>query len=293
MAHYYENESAYHRAVSEIAEERPSAEERPLLEAIRELSRRSDEAARAPKTGAVLDIGCGTCGSAEALLEATGASTFYGVDASPFAIAEAQREHPSYRLSVGDAAALKFPDGSFDAVLSTYVLEHMVYPERVLDEAVRVTRAGGLIAWIVPVRDLPWMTPASLRHRARSPAFVARFTAERWTEAIRLRFDPAYFAFRSVDDPIALRNEHGYSFQQDDDLVYVGSSREIQKYLETKGCSIAWRSSRDISSFVANGRRPLVDLARRAVFFGFRLSLGALDAADYTTTVSLIARKSG
>lgn len=258
-----------------------------MLEAIRRLTTRAS-----PSTERrALEIGCGTCGSAEALLSASGASTYVGVDASPFAINDARRAHPLYQLSVGDAAALDLPDDAFDVVYSAYVLEHMVYPERMLDEALRVTKPGGLIALIVPVCDLPWAMPASLRDRTGEAPFVLVYTASRWAEAVRLRFDPSYFAFRSVDDPIVLRSPPGYTFAPDDDQVYVGSTLEVTKYLERRRCSVEWRASRDISSFIANGRRPLVDLARRAAFLGFRLSIATLDPAAFTTTVSLVARK--
>lgn len=288
LTQYYAGSSTYHGAIGEAAEERPSAEERPVLAALAALS--AKDRAEGSAARAVLDIGCGACGSAEALLAATGASAYYGVDASPFAIEEARRAHPAYHLAVGDATALDFPDGMFDVVLSTYVLEHMVYPERMLDEAVRVTRPGGLIALIVPVSDLPWAMPASLRHKRGDVKLAARYTLERWAEALRLRYDPAFFAWRSVEDPIALRQPPGYAFLPDDDLVYVGSTRELKKYLAAKGCEVVWQASRDIASYIANGRRPLVDLARRAAFLCFRASVATLDAQEYTTTVSLIVR---
>ncbi|HEY3629510.1 MAG TPA: methyltransferase domain-containing protein [Jatrophihabitantaceae bacterium] len=46
---------------------------------------------------------------------------------------------------VADAHDLPLPDAGFDAVLLRYVLQHVATPARVLSEAVRVLRPGGLL----------------------------------------------------------------------------------------------------------------------------------------------------
>lgn len=50
----------------------------------------------------------------------------------------------------GDALALPFPDGSFDAVIISEVMEHIPDDRRVLAEMVRVLRPGGRLAVTVP-----------------------------------------------------------------------------------------------------------------------------------------------
>lgn len=51
-----------------------------------------------------------------------------------------------------DAHDLPFMDGAFDAVVTTAVLEHVLYPERVAAEITRVLRQGGLL-----YSELPFM----------------------------------------------------------------------------------------------------------------------------------------
>lgn len=51
-----------------------------------------------------------------------------------------------------DGHDLPFPDGTFDAVITTAVLEHVLYPERVAAEIARVVRIGGLL-----YSELPFM----------------------------------------------------------------------------------------------------------------------------------------
>jgi ubiquinone/menaquinone biosynthesis C-methylase UbiE len=58
---------------------------------------------------------------------------------------------------VGSATAMPFPDNSFDAVWTIWVLEHVPEPERMLMEIRRVLKPNGLLylrpAWTVP----PWV----------------------------------------------------------------------------------------------------------------------------------------
>lgn len=49
-----------------------------------------------------------------------------------------------------DARALSFADDSFDRVIATHVLEHMVDPQRVLREWARVLRSGGVLSLVLP-----------------------------------------------------------------------------------------------------------------------------------------------
>ncbi len=52
---------------------------------------------------------------------------------------------PHFRIVVGDVLDLPFPDASFDAVTSLYLLEHVTDVERALLEMMRVLRKGGLL----------------------------------------------------------------------------------------------------------------------------------------------------
>jgi ubiquinone/menaquinone biosynthesis C-methylase UbiE len=102
----------------------------------------------------VLDVGTGTGLVARvAAPEVRWTGSVTGVDVNP-AMLEVAREaaafvHPPIEWAEGDAAALPFPDGSFDAVLSQLVL--MFVPDRgaALREMRRVTAPGGRMAFSV------------------------------------------------------------------------------------------------------------------------------------------------
>ena len=52
----------------------------------------------------------------------------------------------------GDALRLPFPDGTFDRIIASEVLEHLWDDERAISELVRVLRVGGRLAVTVPTR---------------------------------------------------------------------------------------------------------------------------------------------
>ena len=54
------------------------------------------------------------------------------------------------RIVAAVGEALPFPDQSFDLIYSSYVLEHVQNPEKVLAEAVRVLKAGGTAVFELP-----------------------------------------------------------------------------------------------------------------------------------------------
>jgi SAM-dependent methyltransferase len=78
-----------------------------------------------------------------------------GVDVAEAMVALAGRLHPDLDVRLGDAHALPFPDGSFDAVVANFLLLHSGAPERAVAEFARVLAPGGRVAltvWDVPER---------------------------------------------------------------------------------------------------------------------------------------------
>lgn len=93
----------------------------------------------------LLDVACGP-GAVAAEAHLRGADVV-GVDFSPNMVAEAKARHPALKFRHGDAEALQFEDGSFDAVVIGFGLHHFPFPNRAVAEASRVLRRGGRLAF--------------------------------------------------------------------------------------------------------------------------------------------------
>jgi ubiquinone/menaquinone biosynthesis C-methylase UbiE len=112
--------------------------------------RRSLELLGLTAGGSVLDVGCGNGPELAALAQIVGPTgRVVGLDRSSALIADAQArgllESGPIELLVGDAEALPFEDGQFDACRIDRTLQHLDHPEVALSEMRRVTRAGGTV----------------------------------------------------------------------------------------------------------------------------------------------------
>ncbi|WP_370088650.1 class I SAM-dependent methyltransferase [Streptacidiphilus sp. MAP12-16] len=99
----------------------------------------------------VLDVGTGTGTVAAAACERGAKVT--AVDAEPSMVELAARAVPSAEVQLAVLPELPFGDGTFDAVVGNFVLNHVGSPRDALAELRRVVRPGGRIAltiWAVP-----------------------------------------------------------------------------------------------------------------------------------------------
>jgi len=95
----------------------------------------------------VLDVGTGTGALASALLKSGPGVQVVGIDPSAGFIAYAQKDlGPRARFEVGDAQALKFADGSFDAAMALLVMNFVPDAGKAALEMRRVTRPGGTVS---------------------------------------------------------------------------------------------------------------------------------------------------
>jgi AhpD family alkylhydroperoxidase len=104
--------------------------------------------------GDVLEIGIGTGLN---LAHYTPGASVDGIDASEPALAiaarRASRLHRGVTLTAGGAAALPYPDGSFDVVVATFVLCSVGDVTSTLHESQRVLRPGGTLRLLEHARS--------------------------------------------------------------------------------------------------------------------------------------------
>jgi ubiquinone/menaquinone biosynthesis C-methylase UbiE len=117
-----------------------------------------------------LDAGCGT-GFLSFELAARG-HRVTGIDFAASMLEQARNKAaaggPGVRFEQGDAENLRFPDGSFDLVVSRHVLWTLPHPEAAVAEWVRVLRPGGRLAVIDSQFDAGALSPQRENARASS-----------------------------------------------------------------------------------------------------------------------------
>lgn len=101
---------------------------------------------RLPTGASVLDLGCG-CGLPVARALTSSGHRVIGVDISAVQIDRARRLVPSATFLRADATRIRFPDGSFDAVICLYALIHMPIDDQaqLIAGIARWLRPGGLL----------------------------------------------------------------------------------------------------------------------------------------------------
>lgn len=98
-----------------------------------------------------LDVGAGTGALSRTILDRAAPEAVTGLDASAGFVQHASARVADRRASfrVGDAQALPFDDGAFDAAVSGLVLNFVPAPARMVAEMCRVVRRGGAVGLYV------------------------------------------------------------------------------------------------------------------------------------------------
>jgi SAM-dependent methyltransferase len=99
----------------------------------------------------VLEVCCGLgYGAGVALARQARA---VGIDFAPAMVEAARARYPAAVFKQGDAEALDFDSGDFDAVICAFGVNHLQHPALAMSEALRVLRPGGMYAftmWCAP-----------------------------------------------------------------------------------------------------------------------------------------------
>ena len=131
----------------------------------------------------LLDVATGP-GYVAASAAARGARVV-GVDFSAPMVAHARTVNPAVEFQEGDAEALSFKDGSFDAVVMNFGMLHLSRPERAMTEAARVLKPGGCYAFTV------WAKP----DEAVGFGIILKAIQSHGNPGVQLPQGPSFFRF--------------------------------------------------------------------------------------------------
>lgn len=127
-------------------------------------------------TGRILDIGC----SAAFFLHVAKERGWkpQGAEIAKWAVDFSQKEL-GVDVFHGMLADAKFPDGHFDVVFSSHVMEHISQPSELLREMVRVLRPGGAHVTVVPTQFASPTWKIARRFIGDPPPIHASFYTQR------------------------------------------------------------------------------------------------------------------
>lgn len=193
-----------------------------------------------PKGGHVLDVACGVADNGRHLVKRYGCR-YTGIDISRAALGLARKhfKHPKFKVVRGDVAKLPFKAASFDAVISTYSLEHFLEPEKIFSEMIRVVKPGGRIILIAPAFEFPLGVPPSVGAKASDFFWRVGYSLRKLAWDFRTWMDKDHAHFYLITDPSVLSD--GYT--PDNDLTHLVSIREMRKFFLLRGLKEVYRYS--------------------------------------------------
>ncbi len=141
------------------------------------------------KGGDVLEVGCGRGVGTELILTLFGAKSVHAFDLDPDMVRRARRRFAGWdpnrvTLEEGDATAIRFPNGQFDAVFDFAALHHVQNWELALGEIRRVLKPGGAFYFEEVTR--PWLNRWPYRVLFDHPK-ENRFTSQEFRAALERR----------------------------------------------------------------------------------------------------------
>lgn len=202
------------------------------------------------RPGAVIEIGCGSGRLYRQLREYGFKGAYAGIELSEALIRQNRFRHPDAEWRAVSVYDLPYGDDTFDVCLSLYVLEHLVYPARALEEMLRVVRPGGEVVLVFPdsvasgrlsSQLTGWSvgtTREKLRHGKWLDGLVTLYDNRvRLPKALRSA-SARYGPFPVNTRPICLA--YPEIMQPDVDQTYIASKREVQRWAESRGCGVTY-----------------------------------------------------
>jgi SAM-dependent methyltransferase len=195
---------------------------------------------------AVLEIGCADGRQYRELTRQGFDGAFTGLDVSEAVIRRNRARFVAARWETGSVYDLPFDDDAFDVCYSAFVLEHLVYPERGLEELLRVVKPRGKLVLVFP----DFITKRQLNSQALGLSPIDRTKDKirrgQLIDAALTLYDSRLRLPRALRDirhtvgrfpvntaPICLAYEG--VLRVDIDAVYIASKGEVHEWAAARG----------------------------------------------------------
>ncbi|UOF00679.1 bifunctional 2-polyprenyl-6-hydroxyphenol methylase/3-demethylubiquinol 3-O-methyltransferase UbiG [Bdellovibrio reynosensis] len=196
----------------------------------------------------VLDMGCGAGFLSNDLAAAGHSVTGIDLSTSSLKIAETRDRTRSVKYRQGDVYQVPFPRESFDVVTAMDLLEHVSDPKKVLAEATRVLRPGGLffyntfhknpLAWLVVIKGMEWFVKNTPDHYHVYSLFIRPKKLESWMDdvgldSMQIRGIRPVFAQKALFKLLAtgvVPSDFKFKFSRSPLIAYIGVAKKLREH---------------------------------------------------------------
>jgi SAM-dependent methyltransferase len=212
----------------------------------------------------MLEIGCGS-GQIFGLLQKEGFKDAYtGIEMSPEVINTNKTRHPGAAWSVGSVYELGHIPPVNDCCLAYFVLEHLVFPEKALNNMLNTLKPGGSLLLVFPDFCESGIVPSQkiginpqnggTKDKLKKGKLIDAVIGYTEGGIMRSKLKNLRGSFGSFVinmEPYCL-NEQCVHIIPDVDAVYLSNKNEIQRWAEGKGYSVSYPFGTD-GLFRVNG----------------------------------------
>jgi SAM-dependent methyltransferase len=205
----------------------------------------------------VLEVGCGS-GRIYQFIENYFENIEYtGIEVSENIIEKNRSRFPEASWVVGDAYHIPMADASVDVCFSFYVLEHLVFPEKGLNEMMRVIKNEGSLILIFPDFVASGRLASQSIGLSNAPTATAKLKKGKFIDALislydsRVRLPRAlknasvkYGSFPVNMSPKCLSDQQ-MIMMPDVDAVYIASKREVERWAMQKGYGVTYPEGKE------------------------------------------------
>lgn len=196
----------------------------------------------------ILDMGCGAGFLSNDLALAGHSITGIDLSTSSLKVAESRDQTKTVRYQQGDVYHVAFPRESFDVVVAMDLLEHVSDPQKVISEATRILRPGGLfffntfsknpLAWLIAIKGVEWFVKNTPKDYHVYSLFINPGKLKDWMddvglETMRIRGIRPVFAQKALFKLIGtgvVPKDFRFKFSRLPLIAYTGFAKKMREH---------------------------------------------------------------